>query len=72
VIQHYTAIYRPIETGYMGQLAEWPEVITEGADIAEVRAMLEDALSQMVAAYKELGKEIPPGDGFLEQIAVQV
>ena len=60
MIQHYTAIYRP---GYMGQLAEWPEVITEGADLDEVRAMLEDAVSEMVAAYKELGKETPPGDG---------
>jgi len=27
----------------MGQLVEWPEVITEGKDIDECRAMLKDA-----------------------------
>jgi len=26
----YTAKYTEISSGYMGQLVEWPEVITEG------------------------------------------
>jgi hypothetical protein len=26
----YTANYTKIESGYMGQLIEWPEVVTEG------------------------------------------
>jgi hypothetical protein len=26
----YTAKYTKLEIGYMGQLIEWPEVITEG------------------------------------------
>lgn len=72
MLQHYTAVYTPIERGYMGQLAEWPEVITEGASLDACRAMLEDALKEMIAAHKQLGQEIPPGGGFLEQIAVQV
>ena len=46
----------------MGQLIEWPKVVTEGRDIEECRAMLRDALKEMLAAYKELGKEIPPGN----------
>jgi predicted RNase H-like HicB family nuclease len=41
----------------MGQLIEWPEVITEGKDLEECRAMLRDALYEMVAAYKQLGNE---------------
>jgi len=44
----------------MGQLIEWPEVVTEGKDLEECRSMLRDALNEMVLAYQELGKEIPP------------
>jgi len=36
---------------YMGQLIEWPEVITEGRNIEECRRMLRDALKQMVLGY---------------------
>jgi len=57
----FTARFTKIDAGYMGQLVEWPEVVTEGADIEECRAMLDDALREMVAAYKALGKEIPSG-----------
>jgi predicted RNase H-like HicB family nuclease len=40
----------------MGQLVEWPEVFTEGKDLEECRAMLRDALYEMVAAYKQLDR----------------
>ena len=55
---NYTAKYTKISSGYMGQLVEWPEVVTEGKDLEECRAMLRDALNEMVAAYQKLGKEI--------------
>jgi len=55
----YTAIYRKIPSGYMGQLVEWPAVITEGKDLDECRAMLKDALREMAAAQREEGMEIP-------------
>ena len=61
MLTSYTAKYTPIEHGYMGQLVEWPEVITEGATLEECRQMLEDALREMIAAYREQGLEIPPG-----------
>ncbi len=54
----YTAKYTKIDSGYMGQLVEWPEVITEGKDIEKCRAMLRDALHEMILAYKEQGREI--------------
>ncbi|MHC1726008.1 MAG: type II toxin-antitoxin system HicB family antitoxin [Syntrophobacteraceae bacterium] len=56
----------------MGQLVEWAEVVTEGRDIEECREMLRDALLEMVAAYKELGKEVPLGNALLEQLSVEV
>jgi len=48
----------------MGQLLEWPEVVTEGRDIEECRAMLKDATNEMVLAYRQMGKEVPQRVGF--------
>jgi len=56
---NYTAKYTKIAFGYMGQLVEWPEVVTEGKDLEDCRSMLRDALNEMVLAYNELGKEMP-------------
>ena len=61
MLNEYTAKYIKIHSGYMGQLLEWPEVITEGKDLEECRILLKDALSEMVLAYKQQGKEIPFG-----------
>lgn len=68
----YTAKYTKIPSGYMGQLIEWLEVVTEGKTLEECRDMLRDALDEMVAAYREQGKEIPTGRALLEQIPVEV
>jgi predicted RNase H-like HicB family nuclease len=68
----YTAKYIKVESGYMGQLVEWPEVVTEGKDLEECRNMLRDALNEMIHAYKQLGKDIPPGNALIEQLAVEV
>ena len=67
----YTAKYTKISSGYMGQLVEWPEVITEGKTIEECREVLRDALQEMMQAYKQQGKEIPLGGDFLEQVLVE-
>lgn len=72
MIQTYTAKYTKIASGYMGQLVEWPEVITEGKSLENCREMLQDALREMMAAYRQLNKEIPLGGGLMEQILVEV
>ena len=69
---NYTAKYTKIASGYMGQLVEWPEVATEGKDLEDCRAMLRDALNEMILAYKELGKEVPLGNALIEQLPVEV
>ena len=68
----YPAKYIKISSGYVGQLVEWPEVVTEGQDLEECRNMLRDALKEMVLAYQQLGKEIPLGNALLEQVPVEV
>ena len=58
MLKSYTAKYLKINSGYMGQLVEWPEVITEGKTIDECRELLKDAVSEMIMAYKQQGREI--------------
>jgi predicted RNase H-like HicB family nuclease len=72
MVYTYTAKYTKIRSGYMGQLVEWPEVITEGKTLEECRKMLQDALHEMVLAYQEQKKEIPLGGALLEQIPVEI
>ncbi len=69
---NYTAKYTKIASGYMGQLVEWPEVVTEGKDLEDCRSMLRDALNEMILAYNELGKEMPLGNALIEQLPVEV
>ena len=69
---NYTAKYTKIKSGYMGQLVEWPEVVTEGKDLEDCRAMLRDALQEMVLSYQQLGKEIPSRNALIEQLPIEV
>jgi len=72
MLKTYTASYTRIPFGYMGQLVEWPEVITEGKNLDECRELLQDALYEMILAYREQRKEIPVGGGLIEQIPVEI
>jgi len=72
MLRTYTANYTRIPSGYMGQLVEWPEVITEGKTLDKCRESLQDALREMIAACRQTRTEIPPGGGLLEQIPVEV
>ena len=69
---NYTAKYTKIKAGYLGQLVEWPEVVTEGKDLEDCRAMLRDALQEMILAYQKQRKEIPPGNALIEQLPVDL
>lgn len=66
----YTANYTKIDCGYMGQLLEWPEVLTEGNSLEDCRKTLKDAFEQMVLAYHELGLDVPHETTILEEMNV--
>ncbi len=72
MLSNYTAKYTKIPAGYMGQLVEWPGVITETKTLEECRKMLKDALHEMILAYRQQGKYIPIGGALLEQVPVEV
>jgi predicted RNase H-like HicB family nuclease len=72
MLRTYTAKYTKITCGYMGQLVEWPEVITEGKTLEDCRELLKDALQEMIAGYRQQDKEIPSGGALIEQLPVEV
>jgi predicted RNase H-like HicB family nuclease len=72
MLMTYTAKYTKIDSGYMGQLVEWPEVLTEGSTLEDCREMLQDALHEMIVAYHQQNRELPIGGALLEQIPVEV
>jgi predicted RNase H-like HicB family nuclease len=72
MVRNYTAKYTKIDAGYLGQLIEWPEVVTEGHDIEECRSMLRDALQEMILAYRDQGKEIPNRNDLFEQVSIEL
>jgi predicted RNase H-like HicB family nuclease len=72
MVGNFTARYKKISSGYMGQIIEWPEVITEGTTLEECREMLVDALNEMILAYGDLKKEIPVGHVLFEPISVEI
>jgi predicted RNase H-like HicB family nuclease len=72
MLSNYTARYTKTSSGYMGQLVEWPEVVTEEKTLEDCGEMLKDALHEMVLAYHQQGKEIPVGGALLEQVPVEI
>ncbi|MBV8870221.1 MAG: type II toxin-antitoxin system HicB family antitoxin [Acetobacteraceae bacterium] len=68
-----TAVFTPDENGWtMAQLAEWPAVVTCGRTIEEARAMLLDAAREMIASYREDGREPPIGGGHVEPLKIDL
>ena len=67
-----TARYVRTQSGYMGQLLEWPEVVTEGTNLDDCRTSLIDAAHEMVLAYRELGKDIPVEPALFESLVVEI
>jgi len=68
-----TAVFTPDEDGWtMAQLAEWPAVVTCGRTVDEAREMLLDAAREMIASYRDQGREPPIGGGHAEQVTIDI
>ena len=70
----FTACYTKLEDGhgYMGQLLEWPNVITSGKDLDECEYMLKDAAREMALAYYENDETIPQETFIVKPISIAV
>jgi predicted RNase H-like HicB family nuclease len=68
-----TAVFTPDENGWtMAQLAEWPAVVTCGQTVEEAREMLLDAAREMIASYRDEGRDPPIGGGHAEQVTIDL
>jgi len=68
-----TAVFTPDEDGWtMAQLAEWPAVVTCGRTVEEAREMLLDAAREMLASYRDEGRQPPIGGGHVEPITIDI
>jgi predicted RNase H-like HicB family nuclease len=68
-----TAVFTPDEDRWtMAQLAEWPAVVTCGRTVEEARELLLDAAREMVASYRDEGREPPLGGGHVEQVTIDI
>lgn len=68
-----TAVFTPDENGWtMAQLAEWPAVVTCAPTEGEARAMLVDAAREMIASYRDEGREPPIGGGHVEALTIDL
>lgn len=70
----FTACYTKLEEGYgyMGQLLEWPNVITDGKDLEECRDSLIEVAVEMAEIYEEDGLEIPDVSLMVEPLDVPI
>ncbi|MBQ9419239.1 MAG: type II toxin-antitoxin system HicB family antitoxin [Synergistaceae bacterium] len=68
----FTACYTKLEHGYMGQLLEWTNVITEGNDLEDCEEMLKDAAHEMMLAYQDEGLKIPHPSLIVKPISILI
>jgi len=68
----FTACYQQLEHGYMGQLLEWPNVVTSGVNLDDCEEMLKDAAHEMILAYAEDGLKIPHPSIIVKPIDITV
>jgi len=67
------AVFTPDDGGWiMAQLAEWPAVGTCARTVEDARAMLLDAAQEMIASYRDEGREPPVGGGHVEPITIDL
>ena len=70
----FTACYTKLEDGfgYMGQLLEWPNVITDGEKLEDCRDSLIEAAVEMADIYKEDSLKIPNRTLIVEPIDISI
>ena len=68
-----TAVFTSDENGWtMAQLAEWPVVVTCAPTVEEARSMLLDAAQEMIASYRDEGREPPIGGGHVKALTISL
>ncbi len=68
-----TAVFQKVPEGYIGFVEELPGANTQGKTLEEVRANLEEAVTLVMDANRELAEELLQGkDVIRESLAISV
>ncbi len=68
-----TAVFTPDEGDWtMAQLVEWPAVVTCARTVEAAREMLLDAAREMIASYRDEGREPPIGGGHVDRVTIDL
>jgi predicted RNase H-like HicB family nuclease len=58
-MENYTAFYYKSDMGVVGQVLEWPEIMSVGRNVGEARKMLMMTLDRRIEQFREKGLEMP-------------
>ncbi|WP_040294987.1 serpin family protein [Beggiatoa alba] len=70
----YNALYIKTETGFIGKILEWQEIIVQSENLDDCRNQLSQMLYDNILAFQQQNKPIPPSYGnaiVLDQISIK-
>jgi predicted RNase H-like HicB family nuclease len=66
-------MFTTIEDGWiMATVPELPGVVTQGRDLTEARANIEEAVELLLQAYRDNARKDAPGSAMWETLSVEV
>jgi predicted RNase H-like HicB family nuclease len=69
----FTVVYTPIEDGWiMATVPELPGAVTQGRDLNEARAMIQEAVELLLQSYRENAAKDAPSEAIWETLSVDV
>lgn len=69
----FTVVYTPIEDGWiMATVPELPGAVTQGRDMNEARAMIQEAVELLLQSYREHAAQDAPSGAIWETLSVDV
>jgi len=71
--REFTVIYTPIEDGWiMATVPELPGAVTQGRDMNEARAMIQEAVKLLLQSYRENAAKDAPSGAIWDTLSVDV
>ena len=59
MINEYTTRFVKSEDGFIGQIVEWPDIVSKGRSLEDCRDSLGTTLKQMIQEYVVEGRAVP-------------
>jgi predicted RNase H-like HicB family nuclease len=71
--REFSVVYTPIEDGWvMATVPELPGAVTQGRDLAEARAMIQEAVELLLQSYRENAAKDAVSGSVWETLSVDV